>query len=251
MKILSGPKWAILAFSCVTILLVGLIVLVRLPADRRGRVMRSDPDLILADAELRAIALPPGRQAFVDHCASCHGNDGRGDHVLGVPDLTDNSFLYGQGSVAQIEQITLHGIRAGDTKGWDLARMPGYAKAVPYDRERLPSLTPREIDDIVAWLRAANGHPAQPVAIARGGNLYHAKAGCWDCHGQDATGDDSIGAPSLTDRKWLVGNDSPANLFRIVAGGLHGVSPAFARRLDPFTARAVSVYVATLHASRR
>lgn len=38
-----------------------------------------------------------GRAAsiFADQCASCHGPEGKGDQTKGVPNLTDNEWLYG------------------------------------------------------------------------------------------------------------------------------------------------------------
>jgi cytochrome c oxidase cbb3-type subunit 3 len=32
---------------------------------------------------------------FADNCASCHGDKGLGDRVLGAPNLTDSEWLYG------------------------------------------------------------------------------------------------------------------------------------------------------------
>jgi cytochrome c oxidase cbb3-type subunit 3 len=34
-------------------------------------------------------------QLFAEHCASCHGAEGKGDQTRGVPNLTDNEWLYG------------------------------------------------------------------------------------------------------------------------------------------------------------
>ena len=150
--------------------------------------------------------------------------------------------------MSEIEQIVLHGIRAGDTRGWDLASMPNYARAVPYAREKLPPLTPAGLRDIIAFLRAANGNGGYPrAAIERGRVLFTRDAGCYDCHSADAQGDASIGAPNLVDGKWLKGTGSEADIAYTLEHGLAGVSPAFARVLTPDEARAVSVYVASLH----
>ena len=80
-----------------------------------------------------------------------------------------------------------------------------------------------------------------------GQNLYQGHGGCWDCHGRDARGDQAIGAPDLTDGKWLRGDGSRRDISRIIREGLRGVSPAFRGRLDPADARAVAAYVASLH----
>ena len=174
--------------------------------------------------------------------------DGKGSPLTAVPDLTDGDFLYGHGAVSEIEQIVLHGIRAGDTRGWNLALMPGFAQPVPYAREKLNPLTPAQMDDIVAFLRAANGNGGYDRAqIDRGRGLVTDKAGCWDCHGRDAQGDASIGAPSLVNGKWLKGDGSEAAIRQILERGLAGVSPAFFNRLSAYDTRTVAVYTASLH----
>jgi len=210
---------------------------------RETLILRGDPDTILSDPARRAIALRDGAPVFRNHCAGCHGAAGRGDPHRAVPNLTDGDFLYGAGRVGEIEQIVLHGIRAGDTRGWDLAEMPGFAKPVPYAREPLPSLGPQQVGDLVAYVRRTG--PAD--ANARGRILFTNTAGCWDCHGSDGGGDPSIGAPNLNDRIWLKGDGSAAAIVDTIEHGLAGVCPAFARILTPYQARVVAAYAAALH----
>jgi cytochrome c oxidase cbb3-type subunit 3 len=50
-----------------------------------------------ADAKLAA----EGATHFATNCAGCHGGDGKGNQMLGAPDLTDNVWLHG-GSEASI-----------------------------------------------------------------------------------------------------------------------------------------------------
>ncbi len=216
--------------------------------EQRVLLMRTDPDAILDEDRARPVALAEGARVYAAHCASCHGADAKGSRERAVPDMTDDDFLYGSGRASEIEQIVLHGIHAGDTRGWDLASMPAYARAVPYTREALPPLTPAQLRDVVAFLRAANGSGDYPqAAVDRGRQLFTRDAGCYDCHSPDARGDSSIGAPNLVDGKWLRGNGSEADITRTLERGLAGVSPAFARVLTPEEVRAVSVYVASLH----
>ena len=242
---------AITLLVAVLILLI-LVVTVKVTERRaRAEFLQADPDRILDDPRLAPKALASGREVFRTKCAGCHGADGHGSTATGTPDLTDQDFLYGTGRASEIEQIVLHGIRSGDDKGWDLAWMPAFGQPVPYAREKLPSLTPAEIGQLTSYVRAMNGAIGEDrTAVSAGNTLYEGRAGCWDCHGHDAQGDPSIGAPNLTDGKWLRGDGSREDISRIIREGLHGVSPAFRGRLDAVSARAVAVYVASLHAPK-
>lgn len=207
--------------------------------------MRADPELILGDRLLAETALGAGRAGFENHCASCHGN-GRSDPARGVPDLTDGDHLYGSGRVAEIEQIVLHGIRSGDPRGWNQASMPAYARAKPYAREAIPPLTPAGLREVTQYLMDVHGRASDRAAAARGQQLFTGNGACWDCHGRDGGGDEAIGAPNLVDDVWLYGDGSAASIARSIASGRAGISPAFARHITPFEARAIAVYVASL-----
>lgn len=207
-------------------------------------VLRADPERILSDPSLRATALAGGRSVFERHCASCHGDHGQADQARGIPDLTDADHLYGTGTVSEIEQIARYGIRAHDKRGWTLASMPAYARAVPYAGEALPPQTPAQIAALTQYLLSFTGRATDAAAATRGKAQFDA-AGCWDCHGRNAEGDSAIGAPTLTDDVWLYGG-SPDAIRRSIARGRAGYSPAFAHRLSPAELREVAVYVASL-----
>src|SRR5579871_1202885 len=181
-----------------------LVTTVRAHA-RDAALLRADPDLILERPTLRAAAIDRGRSVFAQHCAGCHGADGKGG--LGEPDLTDADWLYGEGRVSEIEAIVRYGIRSGNPKGWNLASMPVYASARPYVAEPLPPLTPAEVSDVVHLLLSLEGRAADPLAVERGHAVY-AKAGCWDCHGNDARGESAVGAPDLVDAITLYGGSA-------------------------------------------
>lgn len=163
---------------------------------------------------------------------------------MGTPDLTDHDRLYGTGKVAEIEDIARYGIRAHNKRGWNLAIMPAYASAVPDKAEPLPSQTPSQIEDLTQYLLSFTDRSIDRQAAERGRTAYD-KAGCWDCHGRDAGGDASIGAPTLTDDSWLYGG-SHDDIYHSIARGRAGMSPAFAKVLTPAQLRNVAVYVATL-----
>lgn len=234
--------------AAATLLLLA-VLLVRhvLPQTARAAMVRADPDMVLAEPALAAVALPLGRSVFARHCARCHGIAGDADAARGVPSLRDGEHLYGEGRVAEIESIVRHGIRSGDRKGWNLAAMPAYASARPYAAEPIPPLTPQATEDVTQFLLGLARRSTDDAAAARGRRIYGGSGGCWDCHGVDARGDPAVGAPDLADPVWLYGGTAPA-IRRSIAYGRGGTSPAFAGALDAAAIRAVSAYVASLSA---
>jgi cytochrome c oxidase cbb3-type subunit 3 len=65
-----------------------------------------------------------GRQLFAANCVACHGDKGQGNALIGVPNLSDNVWLYG-GSVATVRetiargrqgQMPAHGDRLGELR---------------------------------------------------------------------------------------------------------------------------------------
>ena len=206
------------------------------------------PDTVTSKPELVSYALPRGKSGYEKNCVSCHGPHLKGDPLKGIPDLTDNDFLYGSGRVSQIERIIMYGIRSGNSKGWDLASMPAFGTAKPYPRYKVESLSPEELNDITSYIYSFQ-HPPQTVdeklSAVRGEAIYrnYLKGVCWDCHANDAKGDTAIGAPDLADKIWLYGDGSRAWIHHTITFGLEGYCPAFAGRLSPVTIRAIAVYV--------
>jgi cytochrome c oxidase cbb3-type subunit 3 len=58
-----------------------------------------------------------GRALFVDNCAACHGENGRGNIELGAPNLTDGIWLYGGDKAAVVASIA--GSRRGVMPAWE------------------------------------------------------------------------------------------------------------------------------------
>ncbi len=211
----------------------------------RAQIVRDDPDQILHNPLLAQTAINTGRKVYNEQCASCHGPKAQGDTTIGAPNLADHDFLYGSGTVAEIEQIVLYGIRSGDSRGWNLASMPAFGTANPYAGYKINSLMPSQIDDVAAYIRHISHQAADPAAVERGRAQFKT-AGCWDCHGPDGGGDTSIGAPNLTDKIWLYGDGSIDAIKTTITYGRHGEMPAFTGRITPFQVRSVSVYIASL-----
>lgn len=209
-------------------------------------LMRETPDEAATNLETMRFARGEGAPLFRGHCAGCHGVGGKGDHATGVPDLTDNDWLYGMGRASDVEKVVYYGIRSHNPRGWSLTVMPGFARPVPSATEHIPPMTPAGIRAVIAYLLTLEGRPADTVLAAEGNKLYHGNGGCYDCHTADARGDSAIGAPDLTDRVWLYGDGSPGAMFESIAYGRQGVCPAWSDKLSPAEMREVSLYVYSL-----
>lgn len=98
--------------------------------------------------------LANGRAHFADHCASCHGNDGRGDTRLGrglyprAPDmrlpstqeLTDGELFY----------IIENGVRLTGMPAWGGGGNPEASWHLVHFIRHLPSLTRAELEEMEA-----------------------------------------------------------------------------------------------------
>jgi cytochrome c oxidase cbb3-type subunit 3 len=64
-----------------------------------------------------AATVEAGKAIFAANCASCHGDDGKGNVEVGAPDLTDQTWIYG-GDRATIF-ATVWGGRQGQMPSWE------------------------------------------------------------------------------------------------------------------------------------
>ena len=208
------------------------------------RLLRADPDALPADPTLLRFAVRRGRPLFEAHCAACHGVSGNGDPARGIPDLTDDDWLYGTGRPAEIERVIDYGIRSRNPKAWNLAIMPAYARPQPNPADKnIKPLTPQEIDDVIEFLMREQGRPADAAAASRGASLFTGHGGCYDCHSLDAKGDSAIGAPNLSDAVTLYGDGSRDALHMSIAYGRQGVCPAWINRAGAANIRELALYV--------
>lgn len=82
--------------------------------------VRSLSDQQLTAAETSRVTA--GDEIFADNCSSCHGDDAKGIHELGAPDLTDAHWIYG--GDAQSVYTTIHAGRQGHMPHWDDRLLP-------------------------------------------------------------------------------------------------------------------------------
>ena len=225
------------------------IVALIIPVERRDRfdaLLRSDPNQVPSQPNLARTAREIGRPAFTRLCAGCHGGDGTGNPLRSAPALTGSDHIYGSGKPEEIEQIVLYGIRAGPTRGKNLASMPAFARETPYAGDAIPPLLPADIADVTQFVLSLSGRETDRDSADRGRALYAGKGACYDCHGGDGRGDPAIGAPNLADSVWLYGDGSEHAISQSISYGRAGICPAFSHRVTPLEARAIAIYVASL-----
>jgi cytochrome c oxidase cbb3-type subunit 3 len=207
-------------------------------------LMRGDPDLIATQPALATFAAGAAKPVFARQCAGCHGADMRGDRSRGVPDLTDQDWLYGSGRPVEVERTILYGVRASQPRTWNLADMPAFGQAAPYRRYKVAPLRPGDIRDVVEFIRVLERKPADPAMAGRGSKVFADTGQCFDCHASDGAGDPAIGGPNLQDDVWLYGDGSRDSVFKSIAHGHAGVCPAWSKRLKAGEVRALSIYIA-------
>lgn len=187
------------------------------------------------DPDLLTFALASGKAAFGDNCAPCHGSGAQG--AIGYPNLNDDDWLWG-GSLSDIEYTITHGVR-NESFDSRYSEMPAFLSIGTINTAELSDLTDFVMD--LGDLPRETG-AADPTTLARGSELYMTH--CESCHGATGLGDREQGAPNLTDRIWLYGNDRES-IRATIANARNSAMPAWGERLDPATVRALSVYVHT------
>jgi cytochrome c oxidase cbb3-type subunit III len=205
-------------------------------AQYREKIAANSLDAIVADPELLRFALAGGEAAFGDNCAPCHGRGAQG--AFGYPNLRDDSWLWGNGTLADIHQTILHGIRADDPDTRS-NQMPAFG--------RMGTLAEPQIQDAAEHVLSLSGRADDQTAAERGSKIF--ADNCTPCHGKDGKGNPTLGAPDLTDELWLYAGDK-ATIMETIRNGRGGVMPAWGRRLDPETIKELAIYVHSLGGGR-
>jgi len=170
-----------------------------------------------------ASAMATGQRLFGNNCAVCHGSDARG--AKGFPNLTDHAWLYG-GSPENIQQTILYG-RQGVMPSWGAA------------------LGTRGLEEVAAYVYSLNGRSAPEAFVSAGREKFQQL--CTSCHGKDAKGNQTIGAPNLTDNDWLYGG-SLETIKETIRNGRQGRMPAHKERLGEERVHVLAAYVYSLSA---
>jgi cytochrome c oxidase cbb3-type subunit 3 len=204
----------------------------KIRGDRMVALGAASLEEIEKNPALLALARARGKTVFGDNCAPCHGSGGAG--AKGYPNLNDDEWLWG-GSLDQIMQTIQFGARSGHPKTHESAMLAFGKEGV---------LKKDQIVTVANYVRSLSGLSTAAGYDAAAGKKIFAD-NCTSCHGDNAKGNQELGAPDLTDKIWLYGPDE-ATLVETIGNGRAGVMPAWVDRLDPSTIKALTVYVHSL-----
>jgi len=139
------------------------------------------------DPALLALARARGKTVFADNCAPCHGSRAAG--AKGFPNLNDDDWLWG-GTLDQITQTIQFGARSGHAKAHE-------GQMLAFGRDGI--LKKDEIVTVANYVRSLSGLSTAPNFDAAAGEKTFAE-NCASCHGDNAKGNQEVGAPNLTDQ---------------------------------------------------
>jgi cytochrome c oxidase cbb3-type subunit 3 len=215
---------------------------------------------IVKSIRMNGSAMHLGKKVYEKSCASCHGADLKGLPDQHTPDLTDAEWQYSGDDLASgglvkfpsdVEWTVRYGIRSNhpNARGLEADMLAFNPKFRTEDDTKefgdKEFLNGEEIADVVEYVLELSGQQFDAAKAARGKVLFQdgAKGNCFDCHGEDATGNAPIGSTNLTQKQlYLYGSDR-ASILESITKGRRGVMPAFDGVLKPEEIKAVSVYV--------
>lgn len=171
-------------------------------------------------------AMGIGQRLFLNNCAQCHGSDARGSK--GFPNLTDSDWLYG-GSFETIKTT----ITAGRN-----GVMPPMAAALG---------SAADVRNVAHYVLSLSGSAHNDIAAQLGKPKF---AVCAACHGNDGKGNQTLGAPNLTDKVWLHGWGEQA-IVNAITQGKNNAMPAQGRLLTPEQTQVLAGYVWSLSQATR
>lgn len=181
------------------------------------KYLQMDVKAVAADKQ----AMEMGKRLYMTYCMQCHGADARGSK--GFPNLADSDWLYG-GEPEKIEET----IAAGR-----MGVMPPHAH-----------LGGDAVKDLANFVRSLSGLPNDSVRTSKGKEAF-TTAGCVGCHGMEATGNQAVGAPNLTDKTWLYGS-SEATIIETITNGRQNKMPSWKEFLGDGKVHLLAAYVYSL-----
>jgi cytochrome c oxidase cbb3-type subunit III len=202
---------------------------------------------IVKSLRMNATAMRLGERVYNANCAGCHGADLKGTREQHAPDLDTGGVVK---LPSDVEWTVLYGIRNEHpkTRGLEadmVAYLPEFRNdhdKEAYGAERF--LTDEQIDDVTEFVMQVGKQTVTDTAkAARGRAIFQDTGNCFDCHGDDAAGNEAFGSANLTKPElYLFGSDR-ATIIETIKQGRRGTMPAFEGKLRPEEAKAVSVFV--------
>jgi mono/diheme cytochrome c family protein len=208
-----------------------------------------------------------GQALYEEHCAECHGNEGRGDGpaaYLLVPRPRD--LASGRYKIRSTESGSLptdddllrtvrRGLDGSSMPGWDQVLSDADIRAVV---EYIKALSPRFAAETPRPL-ASGRHPAADAdSLSRGAAAYE-KLQCGKCHGRDGRGDGAVAtefeddwrqplrSADLTAPWTFRGGATPQDLSMRFRAGMSGTPmPSFADAASETEIGDLANYVASL-----
>lgn len=171
-------------------------------------------EALAKNTEAKAI----GERLFMNNCAQCHGSDARGSR--GFPNLTDHDWLYG-GSPEKIQETITNG---------RIGMMPPMAAAMGSEED---------VKNVANYVLSLSGSKHDAGRAALGKEKF---AICAACHGAEGKGNQSMGAPDLSDDVWLHGVGEAAIIRRINEGKTSQM-PAQGEKITPEQIHVLTAYV--------
>lgn len=198
-----------------------------------NQIAKVDLAAIKKDPKLYGFAMAGGKAAFGDNCAACHGSAAQG--ATGFPNLQDDTWLFG-GTMEQIHKTIAYGARNSNPESWSTA-MPRFKTD--------GVLKDDQISDVADFVLSLNGKTPDAAAVTRGKAIFAEQ--CVSCHGDNAEGNQELGAPRLANAVWIYGGDKKTIVASINNGRTgEGSMPAWSERLDAATIKMLAVYVHSL-----
>ena len=179
-----------------------------------ARYAAMDIPAVAADPKAREI----GQSLFLNYCSQCHASDARGGR--GFPNLTDKDWLYG-GEPATIKQTILNG---------RMGIMPPMGAVIGDDGVKAAT----------QYVMSLSGLTHDQALAEKGKALF--ATNCAVCHGADAKGNQTLGAPNLTDNIWLYGS-SEKTISETIQKGRPGQMPAWGGFLGEAKVHILAAYV--------
>lgn len=227
--LLNGATPGILGFSTRQNVAAEIAAVEEANAAINDQLANAELTQISADADLQSYANNAGAAVFRTWCAQCHGSGAAG--ATGYPNLLDDDWLWG-GSIEEIHTTITHGIRNETDPDARYSQMPSFGTDELLEKE--------QIRQVVNYVMSLSTEPNDPALVEEGSVVF--ADNCASCHGEDAKGDRTQGAPNLTDAIWLYGGDYDT-LITSVSQARFGVMPNWNERLSDAEIAAVATYV--------